>query len=284
MSEAKPPAAAMWLLMHLSPRERDHFPFDYLLHEYRNGRSSWWYWRRVIVAIIAARLKELLRNRTAIIFVVLWSLLAPGWNAWVITLGLGFSQKSWQLPWPWSMAVAIGFNFLPGLVFVCAGILIYILGFMAVTQCFKLRRLGRGFFTGLACYGAVSLALFALPMVFPSYFPTLSKFGPTSWITPVSPPYEQKGIYETEKPTIEIDTRTGNAVLLKAHAWKAIDLPNFWRKNTDNTFVLDPLHEIVSTNMNTMIVRLSCFLGMIYALWGIAIRFGERGTRTVAKS
>jgi preprotein translocase subunit SecY len=56
MTMGTPPAGAVWLLRYVA-RYRDDIADD-LLEEYQGGRSDDWYWRQVLVAILATRARE----------------------------------------------------------------------------------------------------------------------------------------------------------------------------------------------------------------------------------
>jgi hypothetical protein len=89
MIDREPPRMALWLLRRwASPYRRDSLVDD-LLEMYRAGRSSAWYWRQVLVALMLARVRgarSLLRTgfAAAVLRLVNALLLAA-----VIALGIG---------------------------------------------------------------------------------------------------------------------------------------------------------------------------------------------------
>lgn len=52
----------MFLLEHLaSPYHRESLSGD-LIEQYQSGRSMWWFWRQVLSAILAARMRDIAAN------------------------------------------------------------------------------------------------------------------------------------------------------------------------------------------------------------------------------
>jgi len=58
MKSSKPPALATWLVEHMNPGGRNEALAGDLLEQFSQGRSVTWYWRQVLVAIVAGFMKE----------------------------------------------------------------------------------------------------------------------------------------------------------------------------------------------------------------------------------
>jgi len=69
---SKAPALATWLLEHLVPGEKAAIAGD-LVEEFRNGRSRAWFWRQALTVIFLAFCSESYRQRSAIVFAMLWA-------------------------------------------------------------------------------------------------------------------------------------------------------------------------------------------------------------------
>jgi hypothetical protein len=89
MKSSKPPALATWLVEHVSPGRRNEALAGDLLEQFSQGRSITWYWRQVLVAILAAFLKEWRILTWAFVFTVGWVYLLKFWSA-----------KFWDARWP----------------------------------------------------------------------------------------------------------------------------------------------------------------------------------------
>ena len=81
MSRFDPPWMPLWLLEHLTPPEREDALAGDLLEEFRNGRTNGWFWRQALGAWLAAWVQYVARRRSLLLFVLLWSGLAPAWTA-----------------------------------------------------------------------------------------------------------------------------------------------------------------------------------------------------------
>jgi len=74
MNERKPPGIASWLLKRFGPSEQNQVLVGDLAEHYRSGRSRWWYWREVMIALSVGTLRETWQNRMMILLG-----LAVGW-------------------------------------------------------------------------------------------------------------------------------------------------------------------------------------------------------------
>jgi hypothetical protein len=90
MKTSKPPALATWLLEHSKPGGKNEALAGDLLEQFSQGRSVTWYWRQVLVAILAAFLREWRTLVWAFVFTVGWAYLLKFWNA-------KFSDPRWPI-------------------------------------------------------------------------------------------------------------------------------------------------------------------------------------------
>src|SRR4051812_18562581 len=76
MKPSQPPRIATWLLKRLaSGPERESLIGD-LIEQYQRGRSSVWYWRQVLIAIVAGATRDVRDHK-----VLALRALAIGWGA-----------------------------------------------------------------------------------------------------------------------------------------------------------------------------------------------------------
>ena len=80
MEPAEPPRLARWLLDHCSAPGRDEALAGDLLEELHAGRSSQWYRRQVVNAVLVSWTRLLGARGMLFLFAVLWSSLAPAWK------------------------------------------------------------------------------------------------------------------------------------------------------------------------------------------------------------
>ena len=88
-----------------------------LLEEFRNGRSRWWFWREVLLAVLFAFKINLQEHQAEIVFAIGITLLrvvllkTPWWGTlWRSHLFEAF--YSWGIGWPWPMFMAYNLTFL----------------------------------------------------------------------------------------------------------------------------------------------------------------------------
>ena len=74
MNEKTPPRIASWLLKRFGASVQDQALAGDLAEHYRSGRSRWWYWREVMIALSVGTLRETWENRMRVLLG-----LAVGW-------------------------------------------------------------------------------------------------------------------------------------------------------------------------------------------------------------
>jgi hypothetical protein len=280
MKPTAPPRIATWLLEHSTPGPRNEALAGDLLEEFRQGRSAAWYWRQVLAAIAIACFRETLDRRTMLLFAVLWSILAPGWDLLIenVEHNPALFGPMWTLAWPWSTFAALGLSLLIGGAFIWTGVLVYLLLYGAMTLSFSLRGLRRTLALSLSAFIAISAAMFALTLLLPVTTQAMNGLGLNAFITPSAPKYEkQKNIYRVYRFTRQIDPQTGKSVVVRALV--DIDSNDFYPPPPAPA-PPTPLSEIKNTNTRAIVARLPYFLSMIYALWGLSRL--EKRRRTMA--
>lgn len=81
MSRREPPPIAAWALEHLTFGDRDEALAGDLLEALQNGRSNTWYWRQALMACAVSWSESFRERASLLIFALLWSMAAPGWDA-----------------------------------------------------------------------------------------------------------------------------------------------------------------------------------------------------------
>ncbi len=155
MNRTDPPRFATWMLEHLTLADRDGPLTGDLVEDFRTGRSHGWYWRQVIAAIVFGWIRSIFHHRFALLFAALWSMLAPAWLLIIFKLEM---QKNligyvWRIPWPWSSICDFGLSVAECLLFICAGMLIYLILHRKIISRVSLRCLAQGCLLGLLAYG-----------------------------------------------------------------------------------------------------------------------------------
>ena len=123
----QPPVLAAWMLKHLTAGEPDEGLAGDLVEELRLGRSSAWYWRQMLAAILASYRRVFTERWTALVFAVFWSSLAPGWE-WLVHAGNNqeISRPVHGLGWPWTPLCRLILALSLRLAFVWGGLLLYL--------------------------------------------------------------------------------------------------------------------------------------------------------------
>ena len=165
MNRTEPPRIASWMLGHLMPERGNEALTGDLLESYRNGRSRGWYWWQVTAALAVAWIHCADRRRMALAFAGAWCMWSPAWDLILRRLqnDTNFAGFVWTLPWPWSTICAFGFWTLMRLLFVWAGVLIYVL-FLIITLRAVKARISRGFALSIAGFIAIHASMFAFTL------------------------------------------------------------------------------------------------------------------------
>jgi len=168
MSRVAPPAPARWMLAHLAPGESNEALAGDLHEEFCAGRSAAWYWRQVLSAICIRCARELRLHRAALLFALLWSMLAPAWMLAFANLERYANLHEYlaQMIWPWSIVCDLGLTLAGGLLFLWAGIVLYLFPDLWLAGQLRLRELMRGVASSLPALVVLWLAL----IVFPRHF------------------------------------------------------------------------------------------------------------------
>ncbi len=170
MKSTDPPFMATWMLEHWAFGARNDALAGDLLEEFRCGRSTGWYWRQVLAAIVIGCSREILNHRSVLLFAVLWSILSPSWvvlswNAEVNTRAYGLM---WQMDWPWSTLCSIALSLATSLTFIWSGMILYLIPRMGATRSFSALRLGRSLLQALPMLFAISAVPYALSLMLSS--------------------------------------------------------------------------------------------------------------------
>lgn len=164
MSSTNPPRVAQWMLTHLMPADHDEALAGDLLESFRAGRSSTWYCRQVLAALVIRWIGNLFRQGTALIFAAAWAFIAPAWRLVITRLyrSSNLIGSIWRIPWPWSTVCDFGLSAAEGLLFIWTGAL---LGLIMIRSCLgtaKNWRFGRAFALSVAGYVFASVCEFAI--------------------------------------------------------------------------------------------------------------------------
>jgi len=171
MSRIAPPTVARWMLVHLMPGESNDALAGDLHEEFCAGRSSGWYWRQVLSAITIRCVRELQLHRSALLFAVLWSMLAPAWMLVFAKLEkyADLRARLAQMVWPWSIVCDLSLTLAAGVLFLWIGILLYLFPDLWLAGQLRMRPLLRGITSSLPALLVLWLAL----IVFPRHFVAL---------------------------------------------------------------------------------------------------------------
>jgi hypothetical protein len=148
MRSSEPPRVAAWLLEHLvTGRMKDALAGDLAEEFVRRGRA--WYWRQVVLSIVAGFFRQIRDAWVSIAYSIAWFFaggeLLARLNLWLFA---GAPREAWWvgLPWPWSLIVEVAREVWFGIVPLVLGLSIYLL-------------IARRF--GLRCFFAAVLAALA---------------------------------------------------------------------------------------------------------------------------
>jgi hypothetical protein len=159
---SKAPALATWLLEHIVPGEKDAIAGD-LVEEFRNGRSRAWFWRQALTVIFLALCSESYRQRSAIVFAMLWAgIISVSWRHLLFASQFQ-SLVAWGIrrDWPESMVYSVGIFCAVNVLLVWAGLIVY----LTIVDGFSRRGLSRGLVVGLLTGALAQLASFTFSLV-----------------------------------------------------------------------------------------------------------------------
>lgn len=177
---AEPPRLATWLLEQFTP-VLDNKPLaGDLIETFKGGRSSGWYWRQVLSAILVSLTTFLHRNLAVIAYAIgcgmaisrAWFFIFPNAkHACAFPKIFALYAKGYPLQWPWSLlyqtAFLIAFQFAP--------IVVALVAYLAVSH-----RLLRGhLFSSLVL---VSVVLTIGNVILPFLAVILSPMGWIGWM------------------------------------------------------------------------------------------------------
>lgn len=247
MKWTEPPRVPRWMLDHLMSSASNEALAGDLLEEFRSGRSSSWYWRQVLSAITVGCFREVVAHLNVLAFAALWSILTPGWLLTVakIEQEYNLNERIWQMAWPWSTICELGLLLAGNLVFIGAGIALYLMPQLSISREMKPVSIGRGLLAGLPVLMALWAALIVLPMRFlaqhrPHNSLIANSLG-SSKITHLDP--------------LEV------ARVPSQETW----VGRYGRKPVEHQNTL--LETIMDIRMSTMLVRLPFFLFVLCTLW-----------------
>jgi hypothetical protein len=251
----KPPTIATWMLVHLVPGPRNDALAGDLLEEFRQGRGNGWYWRQVIAAIVIGVSRELRNHSTVMLFAAGWAMLAP---AWLLIVGnaeehFNLSERIWQMDWPWSTVCDIGLLLAANVLFIWAGIFLYLIPHLLAARNLRVRPLLKGILASLPVLIAIWAALVVLPKIFLE-----SQVVDQHSVAPVS------AFSSMHKAPIEIRQVSPQEQWDMRYGEKAIDPYN------------SPRSALTDLRTVAIVVRLPFFLTILCSLWGAALRFGNR--------
>lgn len=168
MTHTEPPLIARWILERLVPSDRDDALAGDLHEEFCSGRSAGWYWRQVLSALAIRSLREIRVRYPALLFAAVWSMFAPVWLLSIAGLEQYFhlSEHFAKMDWPWSTLSDLSVMFAANLLFLWAGILLYLFHDLWLAKNLRLRELARGIRASLPALFVLWLALIALPKHF----------------------------------------------------------------------------------------------------------------------
>jgi hypothetical protein len=165
MKSSKPPALPTWLLEHLNGGSTEALAGD-LLEQFSQGRSTAWYWRQVLIAMLHAFRREWRIELMALAFTAAWAFPLYYGRLWLASLPEPGVHSGATMVWlAGLLSTTAGFTFL-ALGPVCFGTAMY----FAMTITRRRTKLGpRQFLVGIlrGCLAA-ALATFLLLIILPA--------------------------------------------------------------------------------------------------------------------
>lgn len=161
-------SVAAWILEHVPPSKWSESLAGDLLEELEAGRSPAWFWRQVLDAVRIGAFQRLVRHRSMTLFAVAWAMPAPAWVLGFANLEQHFhlNLRFLSMDWPWSILCDWALLLAANLVFIWAGIFLYLLPRLWIRRRVGHPSLGRGMLASVP----ILLALWAALIVLPKYF------------------------------------------------------------------------------------------------------------------
>ncbi len=168
MRRTEPPPLAAWMLEHCIPGEMDEALAGDLEEDFHAGRSDAWYWRQALAACLAGWLKYLSQRRSLLVFALLWSMLSP---AWIVLIDRAESNsrlygRMWEMDWPFSALSEFILWILLSVVFLWAGMLLFVVAHRRFASVFSKAKLKRAFAIAPLIYLPAYFATFVLMNIF----------------------------------------------------------------------------------------------------------------------
>ena len=169
MTRNYPPKAAIWILEHLVPGEKNDALAGDLLEEFRAGRSSLWYWKQVLVAVALGCTRVLRTNWLAVLFSFLWTVPLPALEILVLRemQRTQFFAQRWSYPWPYSTISDFGLTIGWHVLYLWIGIMVCFIAFAAATRRLVVGRVVRVLWTSLMIYFAMFMVVLSGFLEFP---------------------------------------------------------------------------------------------------------------------
>jgi hypothetical protein len=100
-----------------------------LLEEFQNGRSTGWYWRQAITAVVTGLARSTRSFGVSLVFAALWTIPEPAWRLYIRNFMAHnhLLERLWALDWPYSSISGIGVPLGLLLSSVWAGLVVYLL-------------------------------------------------------------------------------------------------------------------------------------------------------------
>ncbi len=164
MRTTDPPRSAAWVLEHLTLGTNNDALAGDLAECVRSGRSKGWYWRQVVGAVAVGCARTIRGHGTLLAFAGLWAMFSPAWLIFVFAIEsrASFYGPMWQLDWPWSTLCALGLSFALNLMFLWAGMLLYMVPTMSLSRSFDIGGCLRSFVRSVPVFLAAPACVFAL--------------------------------------------------------------------------------------------------------------------------
>jgi hypothetical protein len=259
----EPPSLATWLLEHLMPGDRNDALAGDLLEEFRNGRSTRWYWRQVLAAIAIDGGGEVLNHRTVLLFAAIWSMLAPAWLLTVTAFEQHFSLNAriLQLDFPWSTLCDLGLILAANLLFIWAGILLYLIPHLWFTRNLRVRPLAQGILASIPVLVPVWVTLIVLPKL---YLDAQAVDQPSFAQTP--------GYAITHLDPTKVGRISSELTRTARYGDKAVKSTEGENQSADSS----PRNAITDMHKSALLVRLPFLFCVLCTLWGVTSRMRKR--------